>query len=403
MAAHPSRRSVLGLLGLVPVAASTAIMPGPSVAASTGTFGNGIPDGVRPGGELDQFVAASAAADQFSGSLLLTHRGRTVLARSHGMADRQRAVHNGPDTRFGLASVTKLFTAVAIAKLVAQGKVRYQERLGTYLDGFPDPIAGVTVHHLLTHTSGLGDYHGMPGFWEAAATWTTPDGVMAGITEFITRSPVAFPAGARWTYSNSGFHLLGEIVAKVSGVSYYEYVRRDVFGPAGMSGADFITTTHWRSDRRFAHPYHRDEQGQWVDAIGEFPYVGSPAGDAFTTCADLARFARHLYRDRFLEPGYTKLVLSGKLPMPWQAPPPGQTPPSQTGTPAQAIYQCYGPIGTLAGGQWNFGHGGGNSSGMSTAVEFYPETDWVLVVLSNQTDSAVQPIVGLARRLIVTA
>lgn len=397
MVAHPSRRSVLGLLGMAPIAAGTFPSAGPASADGA------IPAGLRPGGELDRLVADKAAADEFSGSLLLTRRGRTVLARSYGMADRQRGVPNGPDTRFGLASVTKLFTAVAVAQLVAQGKVKYQERLGTYLDGFPVAIAGVTVHHLLTHTSGLGDYHNLPGFREEALTWTSPDQVMAGITGFIRDTEPAFPAGAGWTYSNSAFHLVGEVVAAASGMSYYDYVRRNVFAPAGMTGADFITKDQWRTDRRFAHPYHRDAQGQWVDALEEAAYVGSPAGDAFTTCADLDRFARHLHRARFLDPGHTQLLLSGKLPMPPLTPPPGQNPPPPSGTPAQAIYQCYGPIGALVGGQWNFGHGGGNSAGMSTSVEFFPETDWVVVVLCNQTEAAVQPIVGLARALIVAS
>jgi CubicO group peptidase (beta-lactamase class C family) len=398
MAVHPSRRRVLGLLGMAPVAAGAALVPGLAFADV-----NRIPDGLRPGGELDRFVADKAARDEFSGSLLLTHRGRTVLARSHGMADRQRAVPNGPGTAFGLASVTKLATAVAIAKLAQQGKVSYRERLGAYLDGFPEAIAGVTVHHLLTHTSGLGDYHGIPGYQEAAATWTSAAEVMAGITDFIRHSQPAFPAGSRLEYSNSGYHLLGEVVAKASGTAYHDYVREHVFAAAGMTGADFVEKPRRRTDRRIAHPYHRDAQGQWVDALEELEFIGTPAGDAFATCADLDRFARHLYQERFLEPGQTRLVLSGKLPMPLMVRPPGQTPPPPGGTPPQAVYQCYGPIGTLIGGQWTFGHGGGNTAGMATSVEFYPETDWVLVVLGNSAESAVQPIVGLARELIVAA
>lgn len=394
MAAHPSRRSVLGLLGMTPVA---TLVAGP---ASATTQGNRIPDGLRPGGELDRFVADRAARDEFAGSLLLTHRGRTVLARSHGMADRERAVPNGPDTAFGLASVTKLFTAVAVAQLAQQGKVAHRERVGTYLAGFPDAIAGATVHHLLTHTSGLGDYHGLPGYFDEAATWTSPEQVMAGTTGFIRRSAPLFAPGAGWAYSNSGYHLLGEIVAAASGMSYYDYVRRHVFAAAGMTRTDFVAKPQRRTDPRIAHPYYRDAQGRWADGVEELEFVGTPAGDAFATCADMDRFARHLYQERLLAPGHTGLVLSGKVLPGEPTPPPGQTPPPQDGPRAEAVYQCYGPIGSLVGGQWIFEHGGGNTFGESTFVQFYPETDWVLVVLSNYADAAVA-VARLARGLIV--
>lgn len=388
MTAHPSRRSVLGLLGAVPVAAGAALAAGPAAATTR------IPAGLRPGGELDRFVADKAARDEFSGSLLLTHRGRTVLARSHGMADKARGVPIGQDTAFALASVTKLTTAVAVAQLVQEGKVTHAARLGTYLDGFPDTFAGITVHHLLTHTSGLGDYHGMPGYREAAATWTTPEQVMAGITDFVRRSAPAFPPGAGHAYSNSAYHLLGEIVAKVSGMSYHDHVREHVFAKAGMAGADFVTKPEWRTGKRFAHPYHRDAQGRWVDALEEFEYIGTPAGEAFATCADLDRFARHLYQGRLVEPAQAQLVLSAKVPMPQRTdpPPPGARP--------RATYQCYGPMGTNADGQWIFGHGGGNPAGIATSVDFFPATEWVVVVLSNHADAPVLQIVAMARDLI---
>lgn len=259
MTAHPSRRAVLGMLG---TASAVALAPRPAFAdvpASRGartpaSSSTRVPAGLRPGGELDQLVADKAARDEFSGSLLLTHRGRTVLARSHGMADKQRAIPNAHDTAFALASVTKMATMVAVAQLAQQGALSYREPLGTYLDGFPEPIAAATVHHLLTHTSGLGDYHNAPGYKEAEGTWTSPEQVMAGITGFIRGSQPAFPAGAGYAYSNSGYHLLGEIVARVSGTSYYDYVRRHVFAAAGMSRADFVTKPQWRADRRHRAP-----------------------------------------------------------------------------------------------------------------------------------------------------
>ncbi|WP_206305965.1 serine hydrolase domain-containing protein [Streptomyces sp. RFCAC02] len=393
MRTRTSRRSVLGALGAAPAAAFVAGAFAPAVAQeSAGT----VPAGLRPGGELDQLVAGMAEREEFAGSLLVTHRSRTVLERSHGMADRQRGVPNGPGTAFPLASVTKLFTAVAVAQLAQQGLLTYSARLGTFLDGFPSAVADkVSVHHLLTHTSGYGDYRAEPGFPEAEKSWTTREETMEGITEFIRRSEPAFAPGAGGLYSNAGYHLLGAIVEKVSGVSYYDYVQEKVFGAAGMTSSRFLTKPEWRASRAFAHPYHRDEQGEWADSLELFANaVGTPAGDAFSTCADMARFARALWEGRLLDAGTTALLLSGKAPL-------GAGAGNGDGSAPQESFQCYGPVGMLIGGRWKFEHGGGNTLGMSTMVQLYPDADWTVSVLSNYGDApSVQSIAVRARDMI---
>jgi CubicO group peptidase (beta-lactamase class C family) len=389
------------VLGATPVAALAAGVASPAAAAGSQANDSqsyAVPVGLRPGGQLDKLIADLAARDEFSGTVRLAHRNRTVLVRSYGMADKQRAIPNGPDTAFALASVTKMFTATAIAHLAQRGKLTYQATLGSYLDGFPSSIADkVTVHHLLTHTSGLGDYHAMPGFADAAARWTTQAQAMAGITEFIKRSELAFPPGADWAYSNSGFHLLGAIVEKASGRSYFDYVRQNVFAAAGMTNTRFLTAPEWEADRKLAHPYHRDAQGRWVDGIPDFGYVVStPAGDAFSTCADMDRFGRFLWQERIVDHGQTALMLSGKV---LPAIPAGPPPPPGGGAP-RVIFQCYGPLGRLSGGQWAFGHGGGNSSGVSTSIDIYPESDWTVVVLANYPNPTIQSISQTAGNLI---
>ncbi|GHE90977.1 serine hydrolase [Amycolatopsis deserti] len=384
MTALPTRRSVLGLLGAAPVvlAAGTAVADDRSGA---------VPAGLRPGGELDRHVAGMAARDEFSGSLLLTRHGRTVLARSYGQADKRRGIPNGPDTTFPLASVTKLFTAVAVAQLAERGKLSFGAPISTYLDGFPDTV---TVHHLLTHTSGYGDFHELPGYDDAAAGWTTREQTMTGTTELVRQTAPAFPPGAAWRYSNSGYHLLGAIVAAVSGQSYYDYVRQHVFDAAGMTRTGFRTRAEWEADRTAAHPYHRDASGALTDGITEFgTVVGTPAGDAFTTCADLALFGRLLGQERLLGHATTALVLGGKLPMPVPQPPPGAAA-------APAAFQCYGPVSRIAGEQWAFGLGGGNTYGISTSIDVYPEAGWVLAVLGNYANLDLQTIAVRTQKLI---
>lgn len=388
-----TRRTVLSLAGAAPAALAIAAPAG----ADPG--GAKVPGGLTPGGQLDKLAADLAGRDEFSGSLLLTHRGRTVLSRSYGMADKARGIPNGPETVYALASVTKVLTALSVVQLVERGKLSFDARLGTLLDGFaPGTGSAVTVHHLLTHTSGLGDFHQIPGFWAAARTWTSAQQVMDEITRMIRGMPIAFPPGSASAYSNAGYHLLGAIVAKVSGLSYYDYVRQNIFRPAGMSGADFYTKPQWLTDRRIAHPYTRLESGERVDHIGERYFIGTPAGEAFGSCADLDRFTRALLGGELVGAPFLQLYIGGKVPMP--APPPGSPPgsPPPAGPPPVAL-QCYGPIGRVAGGQWMFGHGGG-SPGISTSIEVFPDSRWTVTVLGNYDPPAAQPIAGLARQLI---
>ncbi|WP_246258550.1 serine hydrolase domain-containing protein [Amycolatopsis anabasis] len=272
------RRSVLAAMGTAPLAASTALAPA-GIGHADSSRTDRIPEDLRPGGKLDRLVVRLAAEDKFSGTVLLRHRDRPVLSRSVGMADHQRSIPNGPDT-ISLASITKLFTGVAIAQLAQRNKVAYHEKLGAYLDGFPDEIADqVTVHQLLTHTSGMGDHMQLPGYEKAAATWTSVQQTWDGEPEFVRKTGLAFIPGSGWRYCNTGYHALGAIVAEVSGQSYYDYVRENIFTPAGMTSSDFYTKPQWRDGRRIAHPYAPQDSGKRVDVLEEDPhFVGSPAG-----------------------------------------------------------------------------------------------------------------------------
>ena len=378
-----TRRSVLGLIG-----ASGALLA-TGALASTGTAFASTPDDLRA---FDQFVREQG----FSGSLLLIHRGRPVLARSYGMAN--DVAPNGPDTLFAMASVTKLFTAVAIAQLAQARRIAYDGKLGAYVSGFPAGIADtVTVHHLLTHTSGFGDPFTMPGYMEEALSWTSADQVMNGTTDYIRRSSLKFLPGAGSGYSNAGYHLLGEIVAQVSGQSYYDYVREHVFRPAGMTSTDFYPRPQWHADPRIAHPFAVQPSGEYVDSIDQRLYIGTPAGDAFSTCADMARFACALQGSKLLDRGFTNITLGGKVPL---GPPTGPPPvPPPTAPPVG--FQCYGPMTLLVNNQWVTGHSGG-APGTSTDFQMYPESDWVSVILSNRDHGTggIPPWPGKARDLI---
>jgi CubicO group peptidase (beta-lactamase class C family) len=390
-----SRRSVLGVLGVVPLAAGGLVAAaGPAYAGDSSGSGQ-IPAELRPGGEFDQFVAQLAAEDKFSGTVLLMHRDCRVLSRSYGMANKPLSIANGPDTIFALGSITKLFTAVAIAQLAQQGKVGFLEKVGTYLDGFPNDIAGtVTVHQLLTHTSGMGDYMQNDEFWAQAFEWDSVEKVWDGCMAFVRRGGLSFTAGSGHAYSNSGYHVLGAIVEKVSGQSYYDYVRNHIFRVAGMTSSDFYTTPQWRDDRRIAHPYSTQFSPERADAIAQHIFVGSPAGDSFSNAADLVRFTKALLGNKLLNPAYSQLILTPKVPI--------EPPPPPAGMPPLIPFETYAPLAVIASNQWVLGHNGA-APGVSTDLEWYPDSGWVTVLLSNYDlgmTGTVGPINSLARNLI---
>lgn len=388
-----SRRSVLGLL----TAASTATVlttVTPTAAASVGASSGesyAVPRDLRPGGSVDRYIAQRAAAGEFSGTVLLAHRGRAVLSRSYGMADQQRGIPNGADTIFALASVNKAITATAVVQLAQRGKIALHEKLGKYLDGFPAELAErATIHDLLVHRSGLGDYTRTETYLRELTRWATADEVTAGITAIVKSMPLAYAPGTNSAYSNSGYHLLGEIVARVSGVSYHDYIRTHVFSAARMSTADFYTRPQWRDDVRIAHPYARQPSGELTDVVDGKIFIGVPGYNAFASAPDLVRFARALVGEVLLNRAYTTLALSGKSASLWTDS--REVPPIQT-------FGGYGPNNAIAGGHRIVLHNGG-APGQSTFLEIYPDLDLVTVVLSNADGPAVSPIVNAARTVI---
>lgn len=382
---RPGRRSLLAMLGATPLAvagtahADTFDAGSPAPATSVR-----VPDKLKPGGEFDRYVARLAAEDRFSGTVVVAHRGRPVLTRSYGWADRERRIRNGPGTIFALGSVTKAFTGVAVAQLAQQGKVHYEEKVGAYLDGFPPSVANaVTVHQLLTHTSGLADFHSEE-FVAQASSWDTVEEFWDGLVGFVRTCEPTLTPGTGNQYSNAGFAILGAIVAQVAEEdSYYDYVRKHIFERAGMSSADFYTTPQWREDRRIAHPYGEVPQGgsgPRVDVLDHRLLIGSPAGGALGSALDLIAFATAFQDNRLLKPEHTFLVASPKVPLR-----PG----------SWAAYS----ISARSQGGWNFGKNGG-SNGVNANLDWFPGPNLAVAVTANYSQPAAKLVADKARELI---
>ena len=316
-------------------------------------------------GAIGKVLESESAAGRFSGTLIIAQNGQPKLERATGLANRAFSVPNTVETKFHIGSITKMFTAIAIAQLAAAGKLSFDDPISKYLPDYPDqPLASrITVHHLLTHTSGLGDYQSSE---YQKRRWSL-DG-LSDHYRFFASQPLRFDPGKGWGYSNAGFLLLGLIVERVTGQSYTGYVTEHVFKPAGMneSGFDVIDDL----TPRLAVGYTRitkegSREGPLKSNVLTLPF-GSPAGGAFSTARDLLKFAEALQSNRLLDAKHTQMVTSAK------AKPDG--PPE--------LFYGYGFRVLTINRQRAFGHGGSVPGG-SAELFIFPETGLVVVALAN--------------------
>ncbi|WP_436502002.1 serine hydrolase domain-containing protein [Actinokineospora sp. HUAS TT18] len=345
-----------------------------------------IPPDTRPGGVFDRYVAELAAQGGFSGVILLSHRGRTVLSRAYGMADKERGVRNHEGTAFNLSSAGKPFGAVAILQLVQQGKVLLSDTVGTYLTGFAKEIAEqVTVHHLLSGASGLDNPE-----VDVQRVFQSREEVRAYCEAWARRARQVAAPGTPTDHAGAEVAIPAMIVEAVSGMTYWDYVEENIFRRAGMTGSAFYTRPRWLTDEHIAHPYMRLADGSLVDAVrnldlsspdpwtpGKNPgrdFIDPPGDGGFTTAPDLVRFAHALRDGTLLERPYADVLTAPRTPL---GPAPGGLASSVT-----TSFGAYHLPVHITGGQWVYDRAGANP-GIAAGWSIYPDTDWVGVMLSN--------------------
>ncbi|MGC4044351.1 MAG: serine hydrolase domain-containing protein [Armatimonas sp.] len=180
--------------------------------------------------KMDAYLKVLVHEERFSGSVLVTRIGKPILNKGYGMASYELGVPNTPKTVFRIASLTKAFTAAAIIKLQEQGKLRIDEPISKYLDNCPASWEPIRIRHLLTQTSGIPNYTNFPGYKEASAIPITDEALVARFRD----KPLDFAPGTKYNYSNSGYHLLGMIIARASGKPYADFLQEAIFAPLGM-------------------------------------------------------------------------------------------------------------------------------------------------------------------------
>ncbi len=270
--------------------------PGAAVS-STATVAAPELDGLAT--EIDHYVTQLEAQQQFSGVLLAVFDGQTILERGYGWADRERGYPNLPTTRFQIGSLSKAFTALAILSLQAEGRLRVEDSICRYLDPCPAPWQAVTLHQLLTHTSGIVDYVTLPQFW---VTMSQRAVSVQELIQLIATQPLLAPPGEQFHYSSSGYVLLGYIIGRVA---YPDL-------PVELAERTFLTQTILRPLGMAATSSGICSDGAATDAIGyrvawvqaNFCHPASlfAMGDMTSTASDLARWGRALGDDRLITP-----------------------------------------------------------------------------------------------------
>jgi CubicO group peptidase (beta-lactamase class C family) len=306
-----------------------------------------------------KFLDRESAAGRFAGAVLVARNGQTLFEQAYGLADRARDIPSSTATRFRIGSMNKMFTAVAILQLAEAGKLHLDDKLEKFLPAYPNKTlaATVTIDHLIAHRGGTGDFFG-PVYFSRKDRIRTLDDYIALVG---ARAP-AFEPGTRFDYSNYGYILLGAVIERVTGKSYYEYVQENVYDRAGMtaSGAE----PEERVADSICVGYTR-EGGETEPRpnTAKLPWRGTSAGGGYSTERDLLAFARALRSGRLLGPDFTRRMLDG--------------------------YGLRNQLGDEGNGF--IGHNGG-SPGMNGDLRIYPRSGYVVIALANLDPPAADAV-----------
>jgi CubicO group peptidase (beta-lactamase class C family) len=312
--------------------------------------------------QITAVVDKAVAEERFSGVVLLAKDGSPLVSRAWGMADPAKGISNRPDTKFNLGSINKIFTHVAIGQLAAAGRLSLSDTIRKHLPDYPSPAADkITIEQLLQHRSGLGDFFG-PKFMTAHASLRT----LSDYLPLFAGNPLEFEPGTSQRYSNAGFVVLGLIIEKVSGQTYYDYVRDHITKPTGMSDTSSYAIDDNVPNRAVGQT-KRGPDGPLPARHGNtntLPARGSSAGGGYSTASDLLRFSQALLSDKLMPKRWTDWLFTGHLDTP---------------------------------GPRNIGVAGG-SPGVNALLEIDPP--YTLVVLSNYDPPSAEEVGREARKIV---
>jgi CubicO group peptidase (beta-lactamase class C family) len=319
--------------------------------------------------KIDDLITLYNDYRQFNGSVLVAENGKVILKKGYGLANIEWNIPNQPDTRFRLGSITKQFTSMLIMQLVQQGKIRLDGKISDYLPYYPKKTGDrITIHHLLTHTSGIPNYTSFPSFRaELERKPYTPE----VFTRVFADSALEFEPGTKWAYSNSGYFVLGAVIEKVTGKPYEQVLRENILAPLGMSGTGYDHSETVLPKRAAGY----EKRGrEYVNAGFLDMSLPFAAGSLYSTVEDLFVWDQALYTNRLLSSENTSKMF----------------------TPFLNNY-AYGwgvapfPIGNTKETVATIQHGGG-INGFNTLICRVPGDKHLIVLLNNTGGAPLSPI-----------
>ncbi len=311
----------------------------------------------------------------FSGTILVARGDKVLLERVGGEASKRFHVANRIDTKFNIGSMNKMFTSTAIVQLEEKGKLSFDDPISKYVDEswLPGEITSkVTVHHLLTHTSGLGSYFNETYVNGSRALWRDVE----DFKPLVRDDELAFEPGEGWRYSNTGMLLLGVVIESVTGESYFDYIRQNIYGIAGMKNSDSYEMDYPVENLAIGYSPAPGSEYGWQNNYFKHVIKGGPAGGGFSTVVDLHRFALSMLGG--------KLVSKESLEIMWNV---------QGG-------ESYGYGFGIDKGPWGkvVGHSGG-FDGINGNLDIFVDKGYIVAVLSN-VDNGASPLANRINELV---
>src|SRR4029077_7965973 len=308
----------------------------------------------------DAYITAEAVTHSFRGVVLVGMAGKIIFEKGYGPADDEWDARNTPTTKFRIASLGKQFTAACILLLQERGRLNIHDSISRYLSGLPETWQPVTIHQLLTHTSGIPNYTNSPQIAKLNRTGATPQEMIA----LVADKPLDFKSGTKWSYTNTGYILLGMIIEKASGQPYNNVLKGNILDPLGMTNSGYDRATDILKERASGY---RMKDGDLANADFIDMSVPYAAGDIYSTVEDMYR-----WNEALSESG--KLLSADSLKQMFTEYPEATH---------EGQHYGYGVvISRCKFGRLLYYHGGG-VEGFSSSIQRYPNDRVCIVVLSN--------------------
>lgn len=324
---------------------------------------------------VQELIDSLCLKDVFSGTVLIAKRDNILFKKACGEASKRFHVGNNIDTKFNLGSMNKMFTSTAIMQLVEKGLIRLDEPISKYVDEswLPKEMTDkITIHHLLTHTSGLGSYFN-DTYWNGSRQLYR---ILSDFTTLVQGDKLAFEPGTRFQYSNTGMLLLGVVIQESTGEDYFEHIKQYIYEPAGMENSNSYEMDNPVENLAIGYVPANNKYG-WENNIYKHVIKGGPAGGGFSTVIDLHKFTVALLNE--------KLVSKSSLNLLW-------TDHSNSG-------YGYGFRVVETPNDKKVGHGGG-FPGLNSNLDIFLNSGYIVVVMSNYNRGANYVAVEIEKLII---